>query len=177
MAEAKRLWEFESAAGGITTISAAMILGTRHMRDGTDQIGAFYLQEAVAMGNEAGLFTTVEDLGSEEGLARAVTAWGVFVCQAIVCQHFMRPMPIPAPPDPRARLRVRDGVRGRDIRPLPPSVVSHADPFRSRVCRLHSLALPHARVPRDDGQGNRDGQKAPLPQGRAGPPREAEGMA
>lgn len=100
MAEAKRLWEFESAEGDITTISAAMILGTRHMRDGTDKIGTFYLEQAVAMGNEAGLFTTVEDLGSDTGLARAFTAWGVFATQAIVCQQFLRPMPIRAPLTP-----------------------------------------------------------------------------
>lgn len=100
MAEAKRLWEFESAQGDITTISAAMILGTRHMRDGTDKIGTFYLKQAVAMARAAGLFTTVEDLDSADGLARAVTAWGVFITHAIVCQQFLRPMPIPAPPTP-----------------------------------------------------------------------------
>lgn len=100
MAEAKRLWEFESAQGDITTISAAMILGTRHMRDGTDKIGTFYLEQAVAMGKAASLFTTVEDLDSAEGRARAVTAWGVFVTHATVCQQFSRPMPIPVPATP-----------------------------------------------------------------------------
>ncbi|KJZ73898.1 hypothetical protein HIM_06791 [Hirsutella minnesotensis 3608] len=108
MAECKRLWETEVDSSQLTTIQTASILSLRHTADGADKLGMAYLRRAVTMAEGIELFTRREPKNSEMGLARAVTAWGLFSWQSICCFYLlgqpivMEPPATPLPDPPSA---------------------------------------------------------------------------
>jgi hypothetical protein len=48
LAEARRLWEFETGNVHLTTIQAAMVISIVHGANGSDKIGDSYLKQAVS---------------------------------------------------------------------------------------------------------------------------------
>jgi hypothetical protein len=78
MAEAKRLWEIDRSRGDLVTLQAALIMSQRHMRDGNDKLGLAYMLQSVAMAENLEIFITPAKTDTKMGIARAVTAWGLW---------------------------------------------------------------------------------------------------
>jgi hypothetical protein len=81
MAEARRLWEFEVGRKHITNVQAALILGLRHMRDGSDKVGLTYLFQSVTTAESLQIFLPAPELSKRTADAYTVTAWALFSWQ------------------------------------------------------------------------------------------------
>jgi hypothetical protein len=83
LAEARRLWEFETGNVHLTTIQAAMVISIVHGANGSDKIGDSYLKQAVSAAHSIQLFSLpTQAIDHVEYNARAITAWALFGLQA-----------------------------------------------------------------------------------------------
>lgn len=81
-AEAKRLLELEMHQPRLTTIQATILIGLEFNRNGVDKIGIAYFNQAAEMAEDFGLLTFFNDAeDSDNRVAKAITAWSVFVWQ------------------------------------------------------------------------------------------------
>jgi len=114
LAEAKRLWELESAESrSLTTIQAALVLQIALNENGLDRVGLSYMLQALLIAKEIDLFqnpkTSASDDDDDDDItkARTITAWGLFNWQVMYCYYFFRKSFLDQPPD----LALPDPVR------------------------------------------------------------------
>ncbi|KAH8650147.1 hypothetical protein BX600DRAFT_554549 [Xylariales sp. PMI_506] len=99
LAEARRLWELEAEKPDLTTLQAAIVLHIIYSQFAMDQIGRSYLERAVTLAHDLGLFKTdVPQPSREMAHARYFTAWCLFRWQATHGYYFARPSLISHPP-------------------------------------------------------------------------------
>lgn len=83
-AEAKRLWELESAYSRLTTIQAGIIFNVFYNLCGLDEVGKSYRTQAVDMAEEIRLFDSPLDEQTEDPRTirlqkgRVFLAWSLF---------------------------------------------------------------------------------------------------
>ncbi|KAL2148920.1 hypothetical protein VTH82DRAFT_1606 [Thermothelomyces myriococcoides] len=99
MAEARRLWDIETAGEPrLTTIHAALCLIVRYGADGSDKIAVPFVIKALELANRMELFTRREKGNSRMSIARAYTAWAVFGYHGLVFYYMHKEPWITKPP-------------------------------------------------------------------------------
>ena len=79
LAEAKRLWELQTAVSQLTTIQAAILLNLLVNYCGLDRIGKTYGTKAFELTRKLGLFDMAKAPGNERTKKGMVfTAWAVY---------------------------------------------------------------------------------------------------
>ncbi|CAN9446427.1 unnamed protein product [Alternaria alternata] len=80
LAEARRLWELETADNvRLTTIQAAIVLHLIYNMIGVDRVGSNFTRQAIAMSHELNLFKSPHHINSRKMRnARIMLAWGLF---------------------------------------------------------------------------------------------------
>jgi hypothetical protein len=100
-AEAKRLWDIESASGRrrITTVQASQILSVIMDFDGINALGRLYTNQGLTMAHDLGLFkVSPEGFNEEMRKAYTWTAWSLYAWHSMINYYFHEPPSIPEPP-------------------------------------------------------------------------------
>lgn len=100
-AEAKRLWDLETASGRrrLTTVQAAQILSSIMDFDGINALGRIYTDQGLTMANDLGLFElSQEDTNDQIRKARTWTAWSLYAWHSMISYYFHQRPSIAKPP-------------------------------------------------------------------------------
>ncbi|EHK44954.1 hypothetical protein TRIATDRAFT_139368 [Trichoderma atroviride IMI 206040] len=103
-AEAKRLWELESAIPRLTTIQASMIFNVFYNICGLDEIGKSYRIHAIELAEEIRLFDSPLDEQTEDPRTirlqkgKEFLAWSLFNWETLSSFSFMTPPRLKKPP-------------------------------------------------------------------------------
>lgn len=94
------MWDLEqSGKSRITTIQAALVLSITAGLSSMDKLGTMYLEQAVYMAHDLGLFgPNKEEKNAKMQKARIFTAWAVFSWQAMYDYFYFRPPHLDRPP-------------------------------------------------------------------------------
>ncbi|KAH8666968.1 hypothetical protein BX600DRAFT_511851 [Xylariales sp. PMI_506] len=99
LAEAKRLWELETAEARITTIQAGILLNVFYNLSGLDVIGQTYRIQAIELAHKLQLFDGPSP-GQSDRISKgsAFTAWALYSWETLIGFNFMQPPLLKSPP-------------------------------------------------------------------------------
>lgn len=103
LAEARRLWDLESAGqSSVTTVQAALLLSLVYSDGSLDGLATIFLDHALTVGKHSHIFEASDSeisFGSNMTKARLFTAWRVFAWQTMFNYSFFRPSLMIHPPE------------------------------------------------------------------------------
>lgn len=100
-AEAKRLWDLETASGHrrLTTVQASQILSSIMDFDGINALGRIYTEQGLTMAHDLALFeTSPEGTNRQMRKARTWTAWSLYAWHSMIKYYFHERPSIAKPP-------------------------------------------------------------------------------
>lgn len=113
LAEARRLWDLESAGiPCVTTVQAALFLSLIYSDGSLDNLATSFLDHALSVGKRINMFDISDSrngVGLEMTKAHLFTAWRVFAWQTMFNYSFFRPPLMEYPPGQRLPSMEADG--------------------------------------------------------------------